>query len=887
MSLKAGTRLGPYEVTAPIGAGGMGEVYRATDTKLRRDVAIKVLPEAFTSDPDRLARFEREAKVLASLNHPNIGGIHGLEESEGVKALVLELVEGPTLADRISQGPIPLDEALPIARQIAEALEAAHEQGIIHRDLKPANVKVKTDGTVKVLDFGLAKAFQPEATDPDQSQSPTLTGGATQMGVILGTAAYMAPEQARGRPVDKRADVWAFGVVLYEMLAGHRLFACTDVADTLALVLTKEIDWTVLPKHVPRSVRQLLQRCLERDARQRLRDMGEARISLRRMGTLPGADHVDPEAITPGVNRRLTLAWSITAVMGVVAAVTIWMTNTPPAPAPSAVTRFAVNLPADRKLNVGLDHPIALSPDGTRLVYTVRGDRDTMLYVRRFDQFDAAAIPGTEGARYPFFSPDNKWVGFFAAGKIKKVALAGGEPQPICDAPPFPLGAAWGPDDTIVFAPEIGGGLRTVPASGGPTEPLTRLDVENGETAHGSPQVLPNGGAVLFTIRAGSRTQVGVKSLENGEQRTLDELGSAGGAWYVPTGHLVFARGSGLWAAAFDPDRLEVLGSPFFVSGKVYSRGLGGLSPGIFTLSSRGSLAYVPSGGDDTLGWVDREGRFTAVQAGGRLHLPRLSPDNSRVALSVDSEESLDVWLLDLHRGGFNPLAVEGTNLEAAWTPDGTRVTFTSNRSGGQWNLYEMAVDGSGKTDLLYAAENVQFPGSWSPDGRVLAFYERNSTGTKDIWLLPRDGDPVAIVSTPASEHSPRFSPDGRWLAYVSNASGREEVHVSEIEGSGDPWRVSQEGGSEPVWSADGRELFYRNGDQMMRVAVETEPTFIPSTPEPLFVGDYRRSPNIGGFNYDVSSDGQRFLMVREDPVIRVHVILNWIGELERLAGVD
>ena len=560
MPLQPGTTLGPYSVTAKIGAGGMGEVYQARDTKLDRDVALKVLPEAFTADPDRLARFEREAKVLASLNYPNIGSIYGLEEAEGVKALVLELVEGPTLADRISKGPIPLDEALPIAKQIAEALEAAHEAGVIHRDLKPANIKVREDGTVKVLDFGLAKAFQPDASDPNMSMSPTisLTAAATQMGMVIGTAAYMSPEQAKGKPVGKQADVWAFGVVLYEMLTGTRPFAGEDVSETLARVIDREPEWERLPGNVPVVLSSFLRRCLQKNPKQRIRDIGDVSLAMEGAFETPLAavSELIVVASLPVWQRPAAIAVTVLAAL-VLGGLAVWGLVRPAAAPPSTVTRFPLILPEGDA--IGAFDGMALSSDGTTLVYAGQRDGVQQLFVRTRDQMTARPLPGTEGAVNPFFSPDGAWVGFFAPNSLKKVALAGGPPVTLCPVGNR-YGAAWGPDDTIVFASGAGTGLMRVPAAGGEPRPLTEPEPDDG--AHLWPTFVPGGEAVLYTTNRGPSTsdeQVGVVSLETGEQRLLVQ-GAAGTV--TASGHLVFAREASLWAVAFDADRLTVSGEP-------------------------------------------------------------------------------------------------------------------------------------------------------------------------------------------------------------------------------------------------------------------------------------------------------------------------------------
>ena len=637
MPLSVGDRLGPYEVTAKIGEGGMGEGYRARDTKLDRDVALKVLPEAFTSDPDRLARFEREAKVLASLNHPNIGSIYGLEEAEGTRALVLELVEGPTLADRIKQGSIPLDAALPIAKQIAEALEAAHEAGVIHRDLKPANIKVREDGTVKVLDFGLAKALDPNPQG-DPSQSPTLTAAATQMGVILGTAADMSPEQAAGQTSDKRSDAWSFGVVLYEMLTGQRLFTGETVSHVLAKVLDRELDLSALTTSTPPPIRRLLRRCLERKPKRRLGDLGEALSHLEEarapVDEAPSAVPVPP--VVQPAGWRQALPWVAGIALAVISSLAVWSLTRP---GPPPVTRFTI--PAESLATTGLAISVALSPDGRTLVYESFQDGESQLYHRSMDQLEALPIRGTENGVGPFFSPDGQWVGFWTVrdGVLHKVSLAGGPPTALSPVNEFRW-ASWGPDGTIVFAGRgEHQGLWIVADTGGAAQQIAQVE-EEGALRYIAPEFVPDGTAVLFTIYFSSQpSQVAVRSLETGEQKVLLE---GSGARLTSTGQLVFARDDSLWAVPFDADRLEVTGEPVPVLEGVQANAD---QIGRFALGGDGSLAYVSgstsSGAPRTLVWVDRQGQEEPVAAAPRPYQGvRLSPDGGRVAVVVDAPDN-------------------------------------------------------------------------------------------------------------------------------------------------------------------------------------------------------------------------------------------------------
>ena len=754
MHLSPGTTLGIYAVTAKIGEGGMGEVWQARDTKLDRDVALKVLPEAFTSDPDRLARFEREAKVLASLNHPNIGSIYGLEEAEGVKALVLELVEGPTLADRIKQGPIPLDEALPIAKQIAEALEAAHEQGVIHRDLKPANIKVKDDGMVKVLDFGLAKAFQPDASGPNISASPTisLTAAATQMGMVIGTAAYMSPEQAKGKTVDKRADIWAFGAVLFEMLSGQKPFPGDDVSDTLATVLKSDPNWQTLPVDTPPAIKRLLRRCLAKDPRLRLRESGTAIVEIHEAQTTPFAATVEVGAAPQPVGWRRVLPFALTAFIagGFITGLAVWNLR-PPEPRP--VSRFAYDLPEGHQFKGGPGRFVAVSADGRQFVYnTTEG-----LYLRSMGELDARLIPGTEeNLGGPFFSPDGQSIGYFSGdGQLKRLAVSGGAPVTLTDAL-SPFGARWGLDDTIVYGQPDG--IWRVSANGG--EPVRIVATEETELARG-PQVLPGGAWVLFTLASGTgiarwdEAQIVVQSLESDERRVLIEGGAD--ARYVPTGHLVYALGNVLYAIAFDADSLTVSGGPVPIVEGVRRGPAGTTGLAHFSFSDQGSLVYVSGAAissDRTLALVGRNGVVEPLSVPPAQYLtPRLSPDGEKLVVQTAEDEGNVLWIYDLSADTqIQQLTFEGDNHRPVWTPDSQRITFSSDRDG-TMSLYSMPADGSGVPERLTTAEDGTFHwlGSWSPDGQTLLFnVQREQLTDWDIWTLSINGrETRSLYDTP------------------------------------------------------------------------------------------------------------------------------------------
>ena len=893
MAIPSGTRLGPYEVGSLIGAGGMGEVYKARDTRLNRDVALKVLLDVFARDAQRMSRFEREAKLLASLNHPNIAAIYGLEESGPIRALVMELVEGPTLAERITAGPIPLDEALPIARQVADALEYAHDHSVVHRDLKPANIKVKADGTVKVLDFGLAKALTDEPTAADMSNSPTLSLNPTVVGTIMGTAAYMSPEQAKGKPVDRRADIWAFGVVVCEMLTGKQMYRGETAAETLASVMMKEPALDALPSNTSPAIRNLLRRCLEKDSRQRLRDIGEARIAIERAGSTS----TEPVAAQSGrAPSRQALVFGLGALLlgAAIAGVAIWNLKPAPAPPLRPVTRYAITLPQGQQL-AGLDAgpAVALSPDGTHLAYVGREGGTQQLYLRAMDSLEARPIPATEGAINPFFSPDSQSLGFFAGGKLKKVSVSGGAVQTLGDTA-LGRGASWSSQGMIAFAPTLSSGLQQVSDAGGSPQPLTRI--EKGENSHRWPEFLPGGKALLFatafTASNWNTAKVVVQSVGTGERRDLVQGGTH--PRYALSGHLVYAQGGTLMVAPFDLQRLQVTGSAVpTVEGVLQSTFNGHVQ---YSFSNTGSLVYVGGGGQSGQGklvWVSRNGAEQPLAAPARAYeFPRLSPDGRRVAASITDQDT-QIWLYDLSREALTRLTFAGkANTNPVWTPDGKRIAFNSDREGVS-NIFWQLADGSGGPERLTTSENTEVPRSWSPDAQLLTFLTANEASANpsanrglDIWVLrmaDRKAEP--FLQTPFNESVPEFSPDGRWLAYTSDESGRSEIYVQPYPGPGGKWQVSTEGGTEPIWNSNGRELFYRSGEKMMAVEIATQPGFTAGKPRVLFEGQYAPSPATMP-NYDVSPDGQRFLMLKpteaEAGPKQINVVLNWFEELKR-----
>ena len=734
-----GSRIAHYDVTALIGEGGMGQVYQATDTKLNRQVALKILPEAFATDPDRLARFEREAKVLASLNHPNIGHIYGLEEAEGQKALVLELVEGPTLAERIKQGPIPVDEALPIAKQIAEALEAAHEQGIIHRDLKPANIKVREDGTVKVLDFGLAKALSGEAQGPDLSQSPTVTAtvGGTREGVILGTAAYMSPEQARGKLLDKRTDIWSFGCVLYEVLTGRAAFRGETVSDTLGKILERAPDFGLLPSDTPAVVEMVLTRCLEKNTKKRVRDIGDALLALEgafETRALQPGDAPSISAEQRPAPWHVMVPWAVAGLAALIATLAMWSRGTAPLDQPAAHFAFR----AHGGLPSGQGRLMAFSPDGLEVVYVAVTEDGDQLYRRPLNQLESVPIPGTEGARAPFFSPDGQWLGFSAPdGSLKRLSLPAGLPTTLCDCNAGWFNGTWGADGTIVYTDGNTRGLMRVSSAGGIPEVVTT--VEEGESRHDEPAFLPNGRTVLFHVwsESLSTAQLAAVDLQTGERRLL---GDGFSPQYVPTGHLIYAQAGGsLWAVPFDGDRLEMTGDPVPVLFEGFRIENG--SAVQFAFAENGSAVYIARSMNEmerTLVWVDREGWEKPLAAPTRPYQgATVSPDGTRVAVTVRGADNTDLWIWDLSDETLTRLTFDAAvDKNPLWTLDGERVVFRSEREGG--GLFWKATDGTGAAEGLLADTNVGVPWTWSADGRLIFGDE----GGRRISMLTIEGDP-------------------------------------------------------------------------------------------------------------------------------------------------
>jgi len=897
MPIQSGTHVGPYEILSAIGAGGMGEVYRARDPKLGRDVAITVLPEAFALNAERMARFQREAKVLASLSHPNIATIYGLEDSGSTRALVMELVEGPTLADRIKAGPIPVDEAVRIARQIADALEYAHERGIIHRDLKPANVKVTNDDAVKVLDFGLAKALEGDPSSIDISTSPTISRMATQQGVLLGTAAYMSPEQAKAKSVDRRADIWAFGCVLYEMLTGKVAFPGDSVTDTLAGVIRAEPDWSLLPAATPMRVRVLLQRCLQKDPKERLQAIGDARIALNEV--LSGAPDLAPVGTTQAAipRRRYALPWVAAAIaLGIVAATFAFLYLRERAPTAAEPVRFQIPLPEGVGLAAG--GYFSVSPDGRQLAFFSAGsDGVPRVWVRALDSLEARPLSGSESDGTPFFwSFDSRYIVLGASGKLKKIDVSGGPAEVLCDVKGVVVGGSWNRDGLIIFGQNPGVVMR-VSANGGSASPVTNVDA----TVIGQdyPSFLPDGRHFIYRqLKAdASKRGVFVGSLDTGGEKNPSRqvlatqfqpafVSSASGS-----GQILFVRDGNLMAQPFDVQHLQVSGEPITLAEHVgFVRGTSyfSASPRAIVYRAGGAGGFQPT-------WFDRQGKIlgTAGQVSTILTIS-LSPDGTRAAVGrLDS--SLALWLVDLSRGTnarftFGPSSA----LLGTWSPDGSRIIFASN-TGGVYDLYQKLASGVRDEELLLKSSENKFPTNWSNDGRFLLYDSVNGTTTKrDLWVLPVEGDkkPFSFLSNSFNNRDGQFSPDGHLIAYTSDESGRYEVYVrtfspNSTSGSSDTggkWLISTDGGTDPRWRRDGKELFYVAADgSLMAVEVATNRGFEASVPKALF-----RAPGQSGlvfrYQWDVTADGNRFLFpaATAQGASPFTVVLNWTSLLKK-----
>jgi len=905
-----GRTLGHYEILALVGAGGMGQVYRARDRKLDRDVALKTLPAEFSEDPERMRRSEREAKLLASLNHPNIAAIYHLQESDDVRCLILEFVEGETLAKTLKRGPLPMAEALEISRQIADALEAAHEQGIVHRDLKPGNVMRSADSNVKVLDFGIAKMLAPQTGASVQASIDSASEG-----IVLGTLSYMSPEQARGRPIDKRTDIWSFGCVLYELLTGRHAFHGETTADTLTAILEREPDWLALPKNVPDKVRDLLRRCLQKDVRQRLRDIGDARIQigeaaqealspiLKRVDSVAASEsagHPGSVAVAKSSNR-----WVMPILASLVIAlalVSFYVSRQPKAP----VRYFQIGIqPADYldRISQGFNlrpwiTSMALSQDGTLLVFSAARGTASQLYARRLDQPEATPIPGTEEGVAPFFSPDGQWIGFWEGNNFKKVPLSGGPATVIAEAHATTPRATWANDGTIFFGSNAS--IFRISSGGGTPTAVITFDQAKGER-YILPEVLPSGRALIFTTLLNTaESRIEVQRLDTGERHTL--LSGAADARYVPTGHLVYMKTGTLMAVPFDLERLQITGAPVALIENVMQAVNAPNTnretlQGQFAVSNSGTLLYLPGGiysNPQFLPmWVHRDGQTKPLAAAPTQSWigVRLSPDGSHFAAAVRGSKpfSADIWVCDIVRATSTRLTFEGNETWPVWSADGEWVAYASNKSGVR-NIFMAKADASGKVERLTTSPYPQSPSSWSARGNLLAFLEFHD-GKTQIWVLPVDGDrkPRLFLESSFTLSYPEFSPDAHWITYTSTESGREEVYVQAYPGPGPKTLLSTAGasGAEPLWTANGREIIFVNWPKFFSVRISSVNPLRVETPRLLFESrEHFRATPIRG--WDSSPDGQRFLLlhVQESappkPVTQIYAILNWTEELKR-----
>ncbi len=887
MALSPGTRIGPYEVSSLLGAGGMGEVYRAKDAKLNRDVALKVLPYSVTHDAGRVSRLRREAQVLASLNHPNIGGIYGLEDADGAIALVLELVEGPTLADRMAEGAVPVDEALAIGKQIADALAAAHEQGIVHRDLKPANIKLRPDGTVKVLDFGLAKAVEP--TSSEAAQLTTITANDDSVaGIIRGTPAYMSPEQAAGSSVDRRTDIWAFGLILREMLIGERTFTGASATEVIAAVMRDELDWTQLPADTPATVRRLLRHCLIRDRKRRLDSASAIRVEL-------DDTREDAGAAAPG--HRAGWIGVAGAIGGaIVTAAVAWLMTAPPAASPTPSSRFTIAPPAELFLRPSLQavaRDFAVAPDGSFLVYRA-GSRGE-LAIRWFDRLDITTIAGVTAASMPFVSPDSKWIGFVQDDlTLKKVAASGGAPVTLAELPVWPRGASWVDAATIVIGTNSEAtGLLRVPAGGGEPVVLTTPDRTRGEEGHVLPSALPGGREVLFTIGAAepAKSQIAVYDLQAGTYRTV--LSGGRDAQYVASGHVVYLSGLALSAIRFDLSQRATVGEPVRVIDGVAAAPTSALNVAV---TAAGTMVFIPvqevPAAAQTLLWVDRQGRETSLGVPARPYeSARLSPDGTSVAVSIRDEEN-DIWVWSLLRQTLTRVTFDpDVDRAPVWTPDSRGLVFTSARTGA-YTLYSRDLAGAPSDVRLTDSANTHVPNSITPDGAFVIGHEvrpRTASGIARYRLGATVSPADDLVSTPFEDFNGEVSPDGRWLAYQSDESGVNEIYVRAYPVTAARWQVSSGGAAAPAWTRDGRELIYLNADRhLTSVSVALQGDALRFGPPVVLVKAAYTTP-APWRAFDVSRDGQRFLVMKPSGATRdaapasFVIIQGWFQELAAL----
>jgi Tol biopolymer transport system component len=893
-----GKQIGPYTVLSKLGEGGMGEVYRARDTRLGRDVAIKVLPVGAALNPDRLARFDREARLLASLNHPHIATLHGIEHENGVRALVMELIEGETLADLIVRGPVPVREALRLAGQIADALDAAHAKGVIHRDLKPANIKVTPERQIKVLDFGLAKAFAPSELDADDSQLPTVTYDETGEGVVIGTAAYMSPEQARGQSIDKRTDIWAFGCVLYEMLTGRRAFAGGTKSDTIAAILHRDPDWSVLPASLPPDIARLLRRCLEKDLARRLRDIGDTRADLDES---VGGGAATASTPTSPLRRSAWMVWLPTAAAAIMATLLIAPRfgpsqgdagSTPPA----EISRFVETVTGG--LQLAPAPSLALTQDGRRLAYVVVQDGVGALYVRDLGDATARPLAGTEDADQPFFSPDGRWIGFFADSKLKRVAVAGGAPITIASVA-NPRGGTWLPDNTIIFSPSAASVLMRVSAEGGKAEPASTLDRRLNEASHRWPHALPGGNAIVYgagptvSTREWMEAHVVAQSLVSSSpagtppgdrRRVVAPHGTF--PHFVLSGHLLYSQSGLVYAHAFDPKTFQTTGDAFPILERItMGASINGGSL-ILAISPAGTIAYAP-GFDRQADIVllDRSGKERVVVPAGSYFMPRLSPDGRQIVLTVATGTDSDVWIHDIQRGATTKLTSGGRNLWPLWSPDGTRIAYASSREGST-NVYWRRADGSGAEEQLTSSAYTVIPQSWTRDGRYLVVTNVQPDRPNYVAVMPTEGPHTIqrFETGDAPSTMGSLSADGRWMAYVSAESGRLEVYVRPYPGPGPALQISTAGGDEPSWAGGGLEVIFRRGETLASVKLTNSGGRLTAgAATPIFIGRIAGGGVRNG--YDVSADGRTFVFAKlrqpRDNLSQFTVLLNALDTIK------
>ena len=879
MRLPVGTRLGTYEVVGLLGAGGMGEVYRARDVTLNRDVAIKIVNHELCARPDSRARLRGEARALAALTHPHIAAVHEFGESDSGCFIAMEYVPGEPLNAILMRERVRVPAALRIAVQIASALEAAHDKGLVHRDLKPSNIRLTPDGIVKVLDFGLARQTEPGG---EAAAAATGSGFLSHLGEVVGTPAYMSPEQARGRPVDRRSDIWSFGCVLYELLAGRQAFCGPSSTDLLVEIIERDPQWSHLPADTPLIVRRLLRRCLEKEVTRRPRDIGDVRLDIEEALTPAGAAATESRGHALGGRPR----WALAAVLlttGAALGALLWGTlgsSRPTTAASGPPARFVVPLLGDTRFVVTDFPTLAISPDGAIVAYTAtRGDR-TQLFLRPLNGHEATPVPGSANAVSPFFSPDSQWIAFFADGKLKKMPVAGGPPVNVCDAT-IGFGGTWGADDTIVFAPAPGSPLWRVPAAGGTPVRLTQLDAERGEFSHRWPEFLPDGRTVLFTIGVQGSwddAEIVAESIDTGSRQRLVDGGTH--PRYLSSGHLLYVRQGSAWVVPFDAERLRVSGLPARVLDDVLVSfdGAGQLS-----VSPRGTLVYITGSAFEPprrLITLDGSGATSPLAAEPRAYAgPRVSPEGRRIVVSIAGAAE-EVWLYDVGSGRLEQLTFESVNRAPIWTPDGKRITFSSNRAGAL-NLFLMDADGLTTPERLTTSDNLQLPGAWSPDGAVLAYVEHHPQTGRDIWLLrhaDRNRQSEPFADSTFDETAPAFSPDGRWIAYVSNQSGRNEIYLRAVQAQSQATVISREGGSEPMWSREGRELFYRAGNRLMGVNFIGTPPRLGAS-RVVFEGPFEPG-TADRANYDVGAGPQQFVMLGGSGQTAApgefHVLLNW-----------